>query len=87
MYKIFLLSADSRDNSKLNVSVEFNQINDVRQSSDYRDDFSIKITTATNYDNLLDVLMRNETSTIIHFSGHGVGKQGLLLVVDILTAL
>lgn len=79
MLKIFLLSADPKENSKLNVDVELNQIKEVRQSSDYRDNFEIEQTTATNYDNLLRVLMRNEPS-IIHFSGHGVGEEGLVLV-------
>lgn len=79
MLKIFLLSADPKEGSPLNVDVESNQINEVYRLSNYREDFSIESTTATNYDNLLDVLMRNEAS-IIHFSGHGVGEEGLVLV-------
>ncbi len=80
MLKIFLLSADPKENSKLNVDVEFNQIEqEILPKSEYREDFSIKLIPAANYDNLLDVLMSNETS-IIHFSGHGVGEEGLVLV-------
>ncbi|MDJ0682276.1 MAG: CHAT domain-containing protein [Xenococcaceae cyanobacterium MO_167.B52] len=79
MLKIFLLSADPKEGSPLNVDVEFNKIDGVHKKSDYRDDFSIEKITAANYDNLLDVLMSNEAS-IIHFSGHGVGEEGLVLV-------
>lgn len=80
MLKIFLLSADPKENSKLNVDVEFNQIDqDILPKSKYKEDFSIKLIPAANYENLVDVLMINEDS-IIHFSGHGVGEEGLVLV-------
>lgn len=81
MLNIFLLSANPIENSKLNVDIEFNKIDEELNKSECKKEFNLKKVVAVNYDNLLDTLM-TDNPCIIHFAGHGEGEDGLVFVDD-----
>jgi hypothetical protein len=79
MIKVLLVSADPKENHPLNLDREFRRIEKVHQSSKYRDEFDITHCLATTYEDLSDRLLDYKPS-IVHFCGHGVGKDGIVLV-------
>ena len=80
MIKVLLVSADPQETRPLRLNQEFRQICNQFYSLDNQK-FDVRIHPATTYDDLRKVLLSYKPS-IVHFSCHGVGEQGLILVED-----
>ena len=76
--KILLLSASPTDVAKLRLDREVQEIKASFKSSKYREEFEIISYLALTTDDLRHALLDYEPQ-IVHFSGHGMGKQGLAL--------
>lgn len=79
MIRVLLLSADPKENHPLNLDQEFRRIRKVHESSKYRDEFQIESCLATTYEDLSQKLLEYKPS-LIHFCGHGVGREGIVFV-------
>ena len=77
MIKILFVSADPKENSPLNLDLEYSRIESVLESSRYRDEFQLKPLLATTYKKFREELIDWKPS-FIHFCGHGMGKEGLV---------
>ena len=78
MKKILILSANPRNTSKLRLDEEVRSIKNTLQLSPNRDEFQIIAESAVRVDDLSRFLF-NHQPTIVHFSGHGSGTDGLAL--------
>jgi eukaryotic-like serine/threonine-protein kinase len=76
MKKILILSANPLDTSKLRLDEEVREIRAALKRAKNRDKFQIITESAVRADDLRLALLEHEPS-IVHFSGHGSGKDGL----------
>ncbi len=79
--KILLLSANPTNTSKLRLDGEVREIEAGLERAKHRDEFEIISKWAVRVDDLRRALLDHEPQ-IVHFSGHGLGNQGLALEND-----
>ena len=77
-YKILVFSSNPTDTQQLGLNKEFRQIEEARKDSQHKHQFSILRVPATGIDDLAREILE-EKPRIIHFCGHGLGNQGLVL--------
>ncbi|CAD5954888.1 hypothetical protein NO108_03160 [Planktothrix rubescens] len=78
MKKILILLANPSDTSQLRLNQEVSEIQKTLRQSNHRDEFEIIPVGAVQVDDLQQTLY-DYNPTIVHFSGHGAGKDGLVL--------
>ncbi|WP_414623219.1 CHAT domain-containing protein [Calothrix sp. CCY 0018] len=78
MTKILILSANPKNTSNLRLDEEVREIKNTLQLSPHRDEFEIITESALQVDDLTRFLSHHQP-TIVHFSGHGSGTDGLAL--------
>ncbi|MEB3281212.1 MAG: CHAT domain-containing protein [Lyngbya sp.] len=78
MKKILILSANPKNTSHLRLDEELREIKNTLQLSPNQDDFKIITESAVQVDDLTRFLSHHQP-TIVHFSGHGSGSDGLAL--------
>ena len=78
MKKILILSANPKNTSNLRLDEEVREIKKILQLSPHRDEFEIITESALQVDDLTRFLSHHQP-TIVHFSGHGSGTDGLIL--------
>lgn len=78
MKKILILTANPKNTDKLRLEEEVREIQEGLQRSRSRDQFEIISKWAVRPDDLRRALLDHEPQ-IVHFSGHGVGTEGLVL--------
>jgi hypothetical protein len=76
--KILILAANPKNTSNLRLDEEVREIKNILQLSPNRDEFQIITESAVRVDDLTRYLS-NHQPTIVHFSGHGSGTDGLAL--------
>lgn len=77
--KILFLAANPQGTTHLQLDEEVNKIDDGLQRSKLRDQFQLVSKWAVDAETLRRALLQ-EQPDIVHFSGHGEGKAGLVLV-------
>ncbi|AKG23223.1 CHAT domain-containing protein [Calothrix sp. 336/3] len=78
MKKILILSANPKNTPNLRLDEEVREIKNTFAISPHRDDFQIITESAVRVDDLTRFLSHHQP-TIVHFSGHGSGTDGLAL--------
>ncbi|QIR40778.1 CHAT domain-containing protein [Tolypothrix sp. PCC 7910] len=78
MKKILILSANPKNTSNLRLDEEVREIKNTLQLCPNRDEFQIITESAIRVDDLTRFLSHHQP-TIVHFSGHGSGTDGLAL--------
>ena len=78
MKKILILSANPKNTRNLRLDEEIREIQNTLQLSPHRDEFEIIAGSAVQVDDLTRFLSHHQP-TIVHFSGHGTGTDGLVL--------
>ncbi|UNU23619.1 CHAT domain-containing protein [Microcoleus vaginatus] len=81
MKKILILSANPKNTTHLRLDEEVREIKNILQLSPHRDEFQILTESAVQVDDLTRFLSHHQP-TIVHFSGHGSGTNGLVLEAD-----
>lgn len=82
MKKILILSANPKDTSELRLGEEVREIQSSLDFSKYRDRFEIATRWAVRVKDLQQILL-DLAPQIVHFSGHGIKTQGLVLENEI----
>ncbi|MEL4898006.1 CHAT domain-containing protein [Crocosphaera sp. Alani8] len=77
MKKLLLLSANPKDTTQLRVDEEVREIREGLRRSRQREDFVIETALAVRYRDIRRTILDHEPN-IVHFSGHGEGKEGLI---------
>jgi hypothetical protein len=75
--KILLLSANPKGSSQLRLGEEMREIKEGLKRSKNRDQYSIATAEAVRYRDIHRAILEYEPH-IIHFSGHGIGEEGLV---------
>ena len=75
---IFFFSANPLDTEKLSLGREFRNIEEARKDSQNKNKFTVLREVATTIDDLQREILENKPR-IVHFCGHGLGNQGLVL--------
>lgn len=75
--KILILSANPRGTSQLRLDEERREIREGLRRSKKRDQFEIETAGAVRYRDIHRAILDYEPN-IVHFSGHGAGKDGLI---------
>ncbi|WP_017314445.1 CHAT domain-containing protein [Mastigocladopsis repens] len=78
MKKILILSANPKDTNKLRLDEEVRKIQAALKRANNREQFEIVTEWAVQVDDLRRALLDHQP-TIVHFSGHGSGGNGLAL--------
>jgi CHAT domain len=78
MKKILILSANPKNTANLRLDEEVREIKNALAISPHRDEFQIITESAVRVDDLTRFLSHYQP-TIVHFSGHGSGTDGLAL--------
>jgi len=78
MKKILILSANPKNTTNLRLEEEVREIKNTLQLSPHRNEFQIIAESAVKVDDLTRFLSHHQP-TIVHFSGHGTGTDGLAL--------
>jgi hypothetical protein len=76
--KVLLLAANPRNTDRLALDQEIREIAAELERSKLRDQFDLISKGAVRVEDLSRALLQHEP-TIVHFSGHGAGEQGLAL--------
>jgi hypothetical protein len=76
--KILLLSANPSGTSQLRLDEEMREIKEGLRRSSYRERYSVERAEAARYRDIHRAILEYSPH-IVHFSGHGSGKDGLLL--------
>ncbi|GAA6619647.1 CHAT domain-containing protein [Scytonema sp. NUACC26] len=76
MKRILILSANPKDTNKLRLDEEARKIQEALKLSKNRDKFEIFVEWAVRVEDLRRSLLDHQPN-IVHFSGHGVGSDGL----------
>ena len=79
--KVLVLAASPIESVRLQGYPEVREISDLRQRANYRDDFDIKIIPAARPEDFQKALLTHRPE-IVHFAGHGVENEGLMLEMD-----
>ncbi|MCY7282890.1 MAG: CHAT domain-containing protein, partial [Cyanobacteria bacterium CAN_BIN43] len=80
--RILVLAANPSDTAKLHLSREVREIQDGLALSAGRDQFEVISQWAVRPEDLRRALLKYKPS-IVHFSGHGMGDQGLVFENDL----
>jgi hypothetical protein len=75
--KILLLSANPKETEPLRLGEEMREIEAGLRRAKQRDQFTMELATALRYRDLRRVILDHEPH-IVHFSGHGEGRTGLI---------
>ncbi|MBT9312554.1 AAA-like domain-containing protein [Leptothoe kymatousa] len=75
--KILLLSANPTGTAKVRLDEEMREIEEGLLRAKQRSQFTIETATALRYRDLRRSILRHDPH-IVHFSGHGVGEEGLV---------
>ena len=75
--KILILSANPKGTSPLRLGEEIREIKEGLKRAKIREQFAIESAEAVRYRDLRRVILDYEPQ-ILHFSGHGVGEEGLV---------
>ena len=78
MKKILILSANPKYTTVLRLDEEVREIENALKLSKNRDKFEIVSKWAVQVEDLRRALLDEHKPNIVHFSGHGVGKEGLV---------
>ncbi|MEM9276327.1 MAG: CHAT domain-containing protein, partial [Cyanobacteria bacterium P01_F01_bin.143] len=78
MRKILILASNPQDTAQLLLNHEIREIDDALEKGKYRDYFSLRPKVAVRISDLTSSLQK-EKARIVHFCGHGMGSQGLVL--------
>ncbi|EAW38987.1 CHAT domain-containing protein [Lyngbya sp. PCC 8106] len=78
MKTILILSANPADTTRLRLDKEVREIQQTLRKSNHRDEFTVIQVGAVQIDDLQQTLY-DYHPTIVHFSGHGSGNDGLIL--------
>lgn len=78
MNRILILSSNPKNTTRLRLDEEVREIEEGFKRAKIRDKFDIKTKWATRPTDMQRAILE-EKPNIIHFSGHGVGQQGLVL--------
>ncbi|WP_413160318.1 CHASE2 domain-containing protein [Capilliphycus salinus ALCB114379] len=78
MKTILILSANPADTTRLRLDKEVREIKKTLKQSNQRDEFKVISVGAVQIDDLQQTLY-DYRPTIVHFSGHGSGNEGLIL--------
>lgn len=81
MKKILVLTANPKNTDHLSLDEEVREIEEGLRRSRHRDQFELIAQWAVRPDELRRALLDHEPQ-IVHFSGHGAGEHGLVLVND-----
>lgn len=81
MKKILILSTNPKNTSHLRLDEEVREIKNTLLLSPHRNEFEIIAESAVQVDDLTRFLSHHQP-TIVHFSGHGTGTDGLALEDD-----
>lgn len=81
MITVLFLAALPTDQESLHLGKELKIIRQSLNSSRTRDQYQVFYDTATTVDDLRKLLLEH-TPTIVHFSGHGYGAEGLCFEAD-----
>ncbi|MCT7964077.1 CHAT domain-containing protein [Laspinema sp. D1] len=81
MKTILILSVNPPGTTRLRLDREVREIQATLKRSKYRDSFQIVTEGAVRVDDLRRALLDHKPA-IVHFSGHGVGSEGLVLEND-----
>ena len=79
--KVLILAASPIGSARLQGYAEVREILDLRQASNCRDDFEVKIIPAARPEDFYQALL-NHRPEVVHFVGHGVENSGLMLETD-----
>jgi AAA-like domain/CHAT domain len=79
--KVLILAANPIGSERLQGYAEVREILDSRQESNYRDDFDVKIIPAARPQDFQKALLMHRPE-IVHFVGHGIENEGLMLETD-----
>lgn len=79
--RILFIASNPESTEKLGLDEEARSIEEKIRSTDYRDSLEFITSWAVRPTDLLDKLNQHEP-TIVHFSGHGAGEDGLILSDD-----
>ncbi|MCT7969275.1 CHAT domain-containing protein [Laspinema sp. D1] len=77
LYKILILSANPKQTTSLRLDEEIREIKEGLKRAQSRDLFSIESAEATRYKDIRRAIL-DHAPTIVHFSGHGLGQDGLI---------
>ncbi len=77
--KILILASNPREDLQLNR--EIRDLQEVIERSPNREQIEVKVGSAVRAGDLQGLLLRHRPR-IVHFSGHGTGKQGLVFQND-----
>jgi len=78
MKKILIVSANPKESPKLRLDEEVREIQAALKRANNRDEFEIFPSSAIRVEDLRRALLDHQP-TIVHFSGHGTGSNGLVL--------
>lgn len=78
---ILILTANPSDTTRLALDEEVRDIKAKLECSTWRDQFEVIAEGAVRINDLVSALQKYKPQ-IVHFSGHGAGEQGLVLVND-----
>ena len=76
--KILVLASNPQDTAQLLLNREIREIDDALEKGKYREQFSLRFRVAVRVEDLQSSLQK-ESPRIVHFCGHGMGSQGLVL--------
>ena len=75
---ILVLASNPQDTAQLLLNREIREIDDALERGKYREQFSSRFKFAVRVDDLQSSLQKG-SARIVHFCGHGMGSQGLVL--------
>lgn len=78
---ILTLAANPDGTSNLKLDLEIRNIQEELERAKYREEFKFERRDAVRWQDLLHAILEVEPR-IIHFSGHGTGSQGLIILDD-----
>jgi hypothetical protein len=76
--KILVLASNPQGTGQLRLDREIRTIEDTLERAENRDKFALRSKVAVRVGDL-QFSLRQEEATIVHFCGHGIGSQGLVL--------
>lgn len=76
--KILVLSSNPHNTEQLGLNREFSEIENARESSRNKDQFTVLRVAQARVDHLQREIIETK-ARIVHFCGHGLGNQGLVL--------
>ena len=77
-YKIIVFSSNPQNTARLRLNREFSEIENVWESSRNKDHYTVLRVPQARVDQLAREILETK-ARIVHFCGHGLGNQGLVL--------